>query len=127
MEISENKISEKEFAKRILECSLLFSDILPIYKEEQRAAFRLTFDQDLTDLIPEFFADLSRHCMKNRVEALPYIKFIYQSCGWILGELDEAPDIDYPTDEIQKKVTRQLSGWKLSDDCTPYVVVESEK
>ena len=126
MEISENLLSEKQFAERILESSLLFADILPIYKEEQRAAFRLAFDQDLTEIIPEFFHDLARFCIKNREEALPYIKFIHQSTGYILGLSDKQADIDYPMDEIRKKVQRQLSGWKLSDDCKPYVVVDKE-
>jgi len=126
MEISENLLSEKEFAERLLESSLLFADILPIYMEEQRAAFRLAFDQDLTDIIPEFFHDLARFCIKNREDALPYIKFIHQSTGYILGISDKQADIDYPMDEIKKKVQHQLSGWKLSDELQPYVVVEKK-
>ena len=124
MEIDENLLSEKQFAERILESSILFSDILPIYMEEQRQAFRLAFDQDLTEIIPEFFHDLARYCIKNRAEALLYLKFIHESTGYILGIRDKQADIDYPMEEIRKKVEHQLSGWKLSDDCQPYVVVE---
>jgi len=107
-------LSEKEFAERVLHSSILFSDILPIYLEEQRAAFRLAFDQDLTDIIPDFFGDLARFCIKHKSEALPYFKFIHEASGWCLG-LNEKPEIDYPTEEIQIKVNKQLAGWKLSE------------
>ncbi len=117
----ENNISDKEFAKRLTKCLILFSDILPIYEKEQQAAFRLIFGKDMSEIIPKFLYDLSIQCSKTRETSTPYLIFLKQSLDHTLGFTDEMPQVDYPQDEIEKLVNKRIAGLKL-DDTQPYVV-----
>ena len=102
----------EEFAYRMSYCINLFADILPIYDEKQRTAFRLAFGHDLAKIIPEFFQDLGRYVIKNEDEALPYLNFLKQSLDYIIGYSDTAPQIDAPTDMVEK-TKKQIKGWKF--------------
>lgn len=116
----ENNISDKEFAKRLTKCLILFSDILPIYEKEQQAAFRLIFDKDMTEIIPEFLHDLAMQCSKTREASTPYLIFLKQSLDHTLGFTDEMPEVDYPQEEIEKLVNQRIAGLNL-DDTQPYI------
>ena len=121
----ENNISDKEFAKRLTKCLILFSDILPIYEKEQQAAFRLIFDKDMTEIIPKFLYDLSIQCSKTREASTPYLIFLKQSLDHALGFTDTMPDVDYPQDEIEKLVNKRIAGLNL-DDTHPYVIEDEQ-
>ncbi len=116
----ENNISDKEFANRLTKCLILFSDILPIYNKEQQAAFRLIFGKDMAEIIPEFLHDLAIQCSKTREESTPYLIFLKQSLDHTLGFTDEMPQVDYPQDEIEKRVNQRIAGLNL-DDTKPYI------
>ncbi len=121
----ENNISDKEFAKRLTKCLILFSDILPIYEKEQQAAFRLIFGKDMTEIIPEFLHDLAIQCSKTREESTPYLIFLKQSLDHTLGFTDEIPQVDYPQDKIEKLVNQRIAGLNL-DDTISYIVEDDE-
>ena len=123
--IFEKNTSDKEFANRTTKCLILFSDILPIYEKEQRAAFRLIFGKDMTEIIPKFLYDLSIQVSKTRTESTPYLIFLKQSLDYVLGFTDKMPDVDYPQDEIEKLVNQRIAGLNL-DDAQPYVTEEDE-
>ena len=116
----ENNISDKEFAERLTKCLILFSDILPIYNKEQQAAFRLIFGKDMTEIIPKFLYDLSIQCSKTREASSPYLIFLKQSLDHTLGFTDKMPEVDYPADEMEKRVNQRIAGLKL-DDIQPYI------
>jgi len=122
----ENNISDKEFAKRLTKCLILFSDILPIYEKEQQAAFRLIFGKDMTEIIPKFLYDLSIQCSKTRETSTPYLIFLKQSLDHTLEFTDKMPEVDYPQDEIEKLVNKRIAGLSL-DDVQPHVVTTEEK
>ena len=124
----DNNITDKEFAKRLTKCLILFSDILPIYEKEQQAAFRLIFGQDMAEMIPKFFYDLSVQISKTREESTPYLIFLKQSLEHTLGFIDKMPEVDgYPLDKLEKMMNQRIEGLNLDDDVQPYVIEEGEK
>lgn len=119
----ENNISDKEFAKRLTKCLILFADILPIYEKKQQAAFRLIFGKDMTEIIPKFLYDLSLQMSKTREESTPYLIYVKQALDHALGYSDKMPEVDYPPNEIDKIVEKRIAGLNL-DDTQSYIVEE---
>ena len=116
-------MSDKEFANRLTKCLILFSEILPIHSKENKAAFRLIFGKDMTEIIPKFFYDLAIQCSKTREGSTPYLIFLKQSLDHTLGYSDEMPDVDYPQEAIEKMVNQRIAGLKL-DDTQPHIIEE---
>ena len=111
----DNNISDKEFAKRLTKCLILFSEIIPIYEKEHRAAFRLIFGNDITEIIPKFMHDLAIQISKNRESSSPYLIFLKQSLDHTLGFSSKMPEVDYPQDELEKLVEKRIAGLNLDD------------
>ena len=105
-------MTSEEFAYRMKYCLNLFADILPIYDDKQRTAFRLAFGHDLAEIIPQFFQDLGHYVIKNEDDSMPYLNFLKQSLDYIIGYTDTAPEIDAPEDMVEK-TKKQLKGWKF--------------
>jgi hypothetical protein len=119
----ENNLSDKEFARRLTRCLILFADILPIYKKEEQAAFRLIFGKDMTEIIPKFLYDLSIQMSKSRTKSTPFLIFLKESLDHILGHTDNMPDVNYPSEEIEKKINKRIEGLNL-DDIDPDITEE---
>ena len=117
----ENNLSDKEFARRLTRCLILFTDILPIYKKEEQAAFRLIFGKDMTEVIPKFLYDMSIQMAKNRKQSTPYLIFLKESLDHILGHTKNMPDVNYPSEEIEKLINKRIEGLNL-DDTDPEAV-----
>jgi len=112
----DKNISDKEFARRLTKCLILFSDILPIYSKEDQAAFRLMFGKDMTEVIPKFLYDLALQCSKKREESTPFLLFLKESLDHILGFSNEMPDVNYPDKEkLEKLVEARINGLNLDD------------
>ena len=116
------------FASRVLYCATLFSDILPIYDEKNRATMRSITGADIADVFPEFFNNVARYAIKNEESALPYLQFCYESLSYILQYTDTPPQVDsskieefekklkhqldWREDDRVKKISKSLKGWK---------------
>lgn len=104
-----------DFAKRLLYCTTLFSDILPIYDKHNRATIRSIAGADIAEIFPKFFGDISTYAIKNKESSLPYLQFCYESLAYILEYSDEPPNVDSTKiEEFESKLKRQLD-WRDED------------
>ncbi len=123
----DNNLSDKEYSKRLTKCLILFSDIIPIYKKEEQAAFRLIFGKDMTEIIPKFLYDISIQMSKNRKQSTPYLIFLKESLDYILGHNKTMPEVNgYSQKDIEKQINKRIAGLNL-DDTDPEAVESDTK
>ncbi len=116
----DNNISDKEFAKRITKCLILFGEILPIYDKQSKAYFRGILGKDISEVLPQFFYDLAIQFSKKRTESTPYLIFLKESIDYTLGYTATMPDVNYPKDKLEKLMNKRIEGLNL-DDTKPHI------
>ena len=101
---------------RTLEAMHALHMALPLDDTEAAAAFRATFGQDITTLLPRFFLDLGR-TMIGTDRTLEYMEFIRQLSAYVMGDQDQMPNIQGVDKnywmQSRKKAQQFLNAWRI--------------
>lgn len=99
-----------EYRKRLAEAAIMFAWTLPVYNQESRQVFRLTFEKDIAIEIPSFFHDLTVHCIKYPERTRAMIQFIRDCCRYILEDTDKKPNLDLDDEKLEQLLNKWISG-----------------
>ena len=108
-------LSEKEAGVRMLEMSYLLGEIAPVYSREHRHACRAALGQDLAIVLPTLLSDIGRLGMKNPMQALPYVRFLYEASGYVLGRGPFPATMAEPANEARRRVRKTLKSMRLAE------------
>ena len=108
-------LSEKEAGVRILEMSYLLGEIAPVYSDKHRHACRAALGQDLAIVLPTLLSDIGRIGMKDTMAALPYVRFVYEAAGYILGRGPFPATQAEPANVARRRVRKTLKSMRLAE------------
>ena len=111
---TEYNLTSEEAGQRMLEMSVAVSYVLPIYKQEHRAAVKALTGMDLADYLPKLFSDFGRLALREPEKALGFVVWIKEACDYVIGEKDSYPEISNADEqEMRYKVKRTLKSMRL--------------